>query len=330
MDYIIEIHGGIGKHVMATSFIKWLNEKYPKKKISVISAYPEIFEYNPRVWRNLRIEQPYLFEDYIKNADYRKGNPYELQEFYREKDKKHLMQVFPKAYGFNHLIEKPESEIFLTKGEELDGKMYCQQNGPLITFHAIGGLPPGMMPNRMKVDSSQRDLPGPLALKIVQYLISKGFKVLQLRTKVEPPIPGCLQLELPFRNLIPIVKNAVGHVGIDSSWMHVAGCFKKPMMTFWGGTHKDSFGYFHEDSINVASANAMHGRPYFAVHDIAGMYPYKDKREGLEFDLSDREIEKYLDKFVTLINSKINKGQMPNKNGGQDEQIFKLDQKNSV
>jgi len=318
MDYVIEITGGIGKHVMASSFIKWLNEKYPKKKITVVSAYPDIFEYNPRIWRNLRIDQPYLFEDYIKDMDYRKGNPYELREFYRAKEKKHLMNIFPKAYYFNALDENPESEIYLTKGEEFDGHIYCEQNKPVITLHVVGGLPPGMAPNRMKMDSTQRDLPQNVAMKVADILLRKGFKVLQLRTKVEPVIPGCHQLEQPFRNIMPIVKHAVAHVGIDSSWMHVAGCFKKPMLTFWGGTHKDSFGYFHEGSFHAYTKDAMHGRPYFAVHDRCAMYPYKDKREGFEMDYTDREIEQHVQRLLDFLNNKVNKGKIPKKDGGKN------------
>ena len=181
MNYVLEIVGGIGKHIMATSFIKWLNEKYPKRKIIVVSAYPELFEYNPRIYRNLKLGQPYLFEDYIKGDGYRKGDPYKLIEYYREEDKNHLMKLFPKAYGFNTMNLNPQSEIYLTKGEEMDGKVYCEQNKPLITFQPLGGLPPGMQPSRMKMDSSQRDLPPKLAMKIIQILTQRGFKVLQIR-----------------------------------------------------------------------------------------------------------------------------------------------------
>lgn len=313
MDYVLEISGGIGKHVMATSFIKWINENFPKKKISVISAYPDIFEYNPRIHRNLHLSQPYLFEDYIKGNDFRKGNPYELQEYYRSKEKKHMMELFPKAYLFNKLNEDPESEIYLTKGEEMEGQMFCQQNAPVVTLHIIGGLPPGAQPNRQKTDSSQRDLPQKVAMKVVNILMMKGFKVLQLRSKPEPPIPNTLQVDMPFRNVMPIVKHAVAHIGIDSSWMHVAGTFKKPMLTFWGGTHKDNLGYNHEGSFHAFTKDAMHGRPYFAVHDREAMFPYKDKKEGFEMDFTDREIEQHVQKLLDFLDNKLNKGKIPMK-----------------
>jgi hypothetical protein len=298
MDYVIEISGGIGKHVLATSFIKWLNEKYPKRKIYVISAYPEIFEYNPRIYRNLHLSQPYLFEDYIKGKDYRKGEPYRVIEYYREKNKKHLREVFPKAYGFNTFNKEPTNELFLTKGEQIDGQVYAQQNGPYITFQALGGLPPGASPNRAKIDSSWRDMPRELAFSIVKKLNERGFKVLQLRNNQEPIIPGTMQINLPVRNIIPLVKEAKAHIGIDSVWMHVAGTFKKPMLTFWGSTHKDNLGYTHEGSINAFNEFGMHCRPRFGLPDREAMFPYKDKKEGFEFEYTEKQIDKYLDQLL--------------------------------
>lgn len=301
MNYVIEITGGIGKHIMATAFIRWINEKYPKKKIMVVSSYPEIFEYNPRVWRNLKLDQPYLFEDYIKDNDFRKGNPYEIQEFYRAENKMHLMEIFPKAYLFNTYDKDPQMELFLTKGEEIEGKAFCDQHKPLITFQAFGGLAPGMGINRMKIDSGQRDIPYPMAVKICNLLKKKGFNVLQLRGKVEPGIPGTLQVDLPFRNILPIIKNAVAHIGIDSSFMHAVAVFKKPQLIFWGGTHVDSFGYKYDRVNNVCNKHGMHGRPYFAVHDRLALYPYKDGNDGFEFDYTDRELEKHITQFTDSI-----------------------------
>jgi len=314
MDYVIEIQGGIGKHIMATSFIKWLNEKNPKKKITVVSAYPELFEYNPRIWRNLRLDQPYLFEDYIDGNDYRKGEPYALYEYYHEK--MHLCEVYPKAYRFNSYNKDFETEIYLTKGEEMDGKMFCQQNQPVITLQTLGGLPPGASPNRMKMDSSQRDMPAKLAMKIVMGLVKKGFKVLQIRGPSEAPIPNTLQIQLPFRNLLPIIKNSVGHVGIDSSGMHAAAVFKKPQLIFWGHTHKDNLGYKYDGFFDCFNEHGMHCRPHCQLPDRTGLFPYKDKKEGFEFDYTDKQIEEYVNKFVDFINKK---------NGGNDDKDVKKD-----
>jgi ADP-heptose:LPS heptosyltransferase len=297
MDYVIEIQGGIGKHIMATSFIKWLNEKYPDSKIKVISAYPEIFEYNPRVYRNLKMGQAYLFEDYIHGCDLRKGEPYSLVEYYRDENKMHCMKLFPKAYGFEY-NENPQSEVYLTKGEEMDGQLYNSQNQNLITLQATGGLPPGIAYSKEKIDMDQRDMPFEFACKIVSLLNQKGYKVLQIRGQGERPIPDTLQLNIPFRNLLPIVKYAKGHVGIDSSMMHGAAIFKKPQLIFWGSTHKDNLGYT-ENVTNISNKYGMHCRPYLQVDDLAGCFPFRDKNQGKEFDYSAEELAKIIDNFVT-------------------------------
>jgi len=298
MNYSIEITGGIGKHIMATSFIKWLNEKFPKSKLIVFSAYPEMFEYNPRIWRNLRLGQSYSFEDYIKGTDFRKGEPYALYDYYKEKDKMHLMRLWPKAYGFGKEDENPVAEIYLTKGEEMDGQMFCKQHFPLVTFQGFGGLPPGMAPGKNKVDSSQRDLNFQISQKIVNILVSNGLKVLQIRGQSEPIMQNTIQLNLPFRNILPIMKHSIAHVGIDSVGMHGAAVFKKPMLIFWGQTHVDNLGYTYEGVTNLWRKGGMHCRPHIQLVDNQGAFPYKDKFEGFEFDYSDGELQQHLNKFL--------------------------------
>ena len=301
-DLVIDITGGIGKHIMATSFIRYLNEKYPKRKITVISPYPEFFEYNPRIFRNLPSGQAYLFEDYIKGKDYRKGEPYQRFEYYDEK--KHLMEVFPQAYGFNCFNEIPKSEIFLTKGEEAEGEMFCKQNGPLLTFQMCGGLSSGMAIGRMKIDSKQRDLPFKFAVKVAEQLLNKGFKLLQIRNENEPVIPGTIQIKLPFRNLLAISKYSKGHVGIDSSMMHGSAVFEKPQLIFWGQTDKNNLGYDHPGVFNISNEYGMHSRPKVQMPDRKGLFPYKDQGDGLEFEYSDVELNKNINLFSDHLDKK--------------------------
>ena len=302
MNYVFDIKGGIGKHIAFTSFIRWLNEKFPKSQITIVSAYPEIFEHNPRVYRNLPMMQAYLFEDYIKGRDFRSGEVYQQYEFYREENKKHICEMWPKAYGFNEYDKTFHNEIFLTEGENMDGMVYCEQNKPIITFQPLGGLPPGAQPNRMKIDSTGRDIPYPMAMKIVQILNSKGFKVLQLRGPTERPLPGTLQLQMPFRNMLPVIKNAVAHIGIDSSFMHAAAAWEKPQLIFWGQTHKDNFGYPYKKFMSVWREKGMHCRPHVGMPDNKGLYQYESKNRGFEMDYTDKEIENHIDKFLEMLN----------------------------
>jgi len=306
MNYVFRITGGIGKHIAFTSFIRWFNENYPKRKITIISAYPEIFENNPRVYRNLPLQQSYLFEDYIKGRDFRNGEVYQLYEFYREKNKKHICELWPKAYGFNGYDLDPKTELFLTEGEKMEGRLFCEQNKPLITFQSMGGLPPGFQPNKMKIDSTGRDIPFKIAIKIIQILNEKGFKVVQLRGPAEGPLPGTIQIQLPFRESLSIIQNVVAHIGIDSSFMHAAAVFKKPQLIFWGQTHVDNFGYKYPGVMNIWKERGMHCRPHLGMPDNKGLYQYESENRGFEWDYSDKEIEVYVERFLGNLESFLN------------------------
>ena len=247
-DFVLNFSGGIGKHITATSLIKWLNEKYPEKKITIVSPYPEIFEYNPRIFRNLTPNQSYLFEDYIKGKDYRNGEPYQRTEYYD--DKKHITEVFPISYGFGKVDGQLPTEIFLTQGEKDEAKMIANQNKPLISIQVAGGLPPGHQMNVRRADIGQRNMPMKMAMLIVNELTARGYKVVQIRSQNEHQIPGTLQLNLPFRNIIALASEIKGHIGIDSSMMHAVGIFKKPMMIFWSQTNVDNMGYKYDKVLN--------------------------------------------------------------------------------
>ena len=62
---VIQMEGGIGKHINATALISELKKKY--EKIFVLSAYPDIFE--GLVDRSLPFNLIFGYEDYIKDAD---------------------------------------------------------------------------------------------------------------------------------------------------------------------------------------------------------------------------------------------------------------------
>ena len=64
------IEGGVGKHLAATAVIKAYKNAHPKRKIVVVSAFPEIFLKNKDVARFYRIGAvPYFYEDYILKKD---------------------------------------------------------------------------------------------------------------------------------------------------------------------------------------------------------------------------------------------------------------------
>lgn len=296
MDFSFEFSGGRGKHIMFTSLIKWVNEKFPDSKITVISPYPDVFEYNPRIYRNLPITQSYLFEDYIQGKDYRKGDPYLLEEYYRDKNKMHFSEICPKAFGFNEYNVNPHNEIFLTKGERTE--FLEIENKKVVTFQPFGGIPLGNISVRDKLDSNERDIPFEMATRIASILKSKGYEIMQLRRPNDPAIPGATQLEMPIRNFISLGIHCKFHIGIDGCFMHAMAAFEKPQLIFWGNTHLDNLGYKYQGMINSFKTGSMSCNPHVSMPDRNAIYPHVDQDKESYWVYTDSELEALIGKMI--------------------------------
>jgi hypothetical protein len=306
-DFVIQLNGGIGKCICATSMIKWVNDKYPDRKITVISPWPELFEYNPRVWRNLPMNQAYLYEDYIKGKDYRIGDPYNLIEYYREEKKEHICELYPKAYGFEEKDKYFETEFYTTVGEENDSINFKNSGPPVFTIQFHGGIPQGQPVPQHKSDGTQRDMQVQLGTAITNKLRQKGFRVLQVAQQNEPAIPGALRMNLPFRRYICMIPQIVGHIGIDSSMMHGVATYKVPQLIFFGQTHKDNLGYKYDGFFAKHKKNAMYCRPHVGVPDNGGIYPYRDPAERTAMNWSLSELDKAVDEFIEYCGPRVQK-----------------------
>jgi hypothetical protein len=302
-DFVLQFNGGIGKAIMATSFIKWLKEKYPDQKITIISPWPEIFEYSPHIYRNLPMHQAYLFEDYIKGKDFRSGEPYSLEEYYREENKMHCMELYPKSFGFHEYNEKPVAELFLTPGEKKDAENFKIQGSPAFTIQISGGVPQGAPQGVQKDDMAQRDLQLQIGTYIATHLIQRGFRVVQIAQQGEPqiPLPQVIRFNLPFRRMACLSPVIAGHIGIDSSMMHASAVFKTPQLIFFEQTHKDNLGYDYEGFFHVSKPEGMYCRPHVALPDNGGIYPYRDPKELKAAEWTNEEIQKSLDEFLHYV-----------------------------
>ena len=64
------IQGGLGKHIAAAALLKDLFSKYSDRKIVLVVAYPELFLFNPYIYRIYpHGNVPYFYDDYIKDKD---------------------------------------------------------------------------------------------------------------------------------------------------------------------------------------------------------------------------------------------------------------------
>jgi len=67
---IFSISGGAGKNVLATAVVKAIKAKHPEMNIVVLTAWKDVWMYNPNVYRTYNFQNtPYFYENYIKGKN---------------------------------------------------------------------------------------------------------------------------------------------------------------------------------------------------------------------------------------------------------------------
>jgi ADP-heptose:LPS heptosyltransferase len=266
-NFSIVVKGGIGKHICATTLIRYIKENYPKSKINVLSAFPEVFHYNQKIYRNLHLATPYLFEDYVKGTKFIDADPYQQRDFYENRS--HLSEVYPLAYGFPSKNKNIQPELFMSASELKTAKGFVENNKPLITLQTTGG---NQAKNQMRdpTDLTGRDLPQSVAEKIVEICKAEGYKILHIKLPQEYSLKDTIELNnLPFRRYIALIPFIRGHIGIDSAMMHAVAAFKKPGLIFWGSTDSNILGYpYMTNKHREACDTPMCTRPRFSMPDF--------------------------------------------------------------
>jgi hypothetical protein len=247
---------------------------------------------------------PYLW-DYIKDSDYRDGNPYSNRRYYA--DEEHIADVYPEAYGFDGKPDSIYPELFLSEQEMDEGRQITKMaKGPIVTLQISGGKVPGRTdPYKMP----SRDLKVEFAQKIANIAFEKGFAVLQIKLPDELQLKNVQAFNMPFRKYLPLIPFIKGHIGIDSSFMHAVAAFQKPAFIFWGGTKIKNLGYpYMTNVVQGRCPTPMCGRPMFGIPDFEPEGPWKCKYNYGCMDYPDsylKGIGEFLDKLLEVKDDKL-------------------------
>jgi len=295
--YTLSISGGIGKHICATTLIRYIKEKEPNSRITVISAFPQVYFNNPRVYRNLHHITSYVFDDYIKGTDFRLGEPYAIKDYYD--NKKHLSSIYPITYGFKEENKNIYPEIFLDENEKRNVRDFTQSKKPIITIQATGGNQRvGQIKDPKQLNG--RDLLYGTAQKIVNICKREGYDVVNVALPHEYKLQNVLIFQnQPFRAYAVMAPYIAGHIGIDSSMMHAVAAFRKPALIFWGCTNVNALGYPYMSNINrKACPNPMCARPHVGIPDLVPEGGWKCPYNLACREWTDEEIETNVMAFI--------------------------------
>ncbi len=270
---IFSINGGIGKNVLATAVVKAIKKNNPEMNIIVLTAYKDVWLYNPNVYRVYNYGQtPYFYQDYIKDKKVKIFNidPYLTNEYILKQ--KHLIEIWCDLVGVKYNNEKPE--LFFNQRELDYVKNKIVGDSKIFLIQTNGG-----MQQDVKI-SWMRDMPLDTAQEVVDKF-SNQYRIIHVRRQDQPVLNNVEVFSGQLRELFAVVKFSEKRLFIDSMCQHISSALGKEATVLWVRNNPEILGYSSntnivtkaEDEIDVLS-NSL-----FEPYDITGniyQCPFKE------------------------------------------------------
>lgn len=287
---IIEINGGIGKNIMATAVIKNIKVQYPHLQLLVITAYPEVFLYNPDIYRVFKFGScPYFYNDYVKSQEciFFCEEPYRSKHYLNQKN--HLIQSWCET------IQVPcvtgEMRVYVNAQEINRVQNNIKTSKPILVFQPFGGLGEQQY-------CWNRDIPVSQAQEIVNKL-SEKYQVVQLYNNSHVKLNNCNNINWPLRDLFALLMLSDKVLGIDSFVQHFCAANRKQAVVCWITNNPIVFGYNLHKNIfpiqdQVVKSENIHIDSYFHEYDFTGSRDY-------DFSFTSPDLFN-VDEIITAIN----------------------------
>ena len=280
---IFIIEGGIGRSVFFTALIPKLAGD---EKIIVMSAYPDIFENNPHVYRSMSRGVPFSWNDVIKNSENQVmfRDPYFNDEFI--KGKIHVIEAWCKEFGIDY-DPAMRPKLYLPKHVKNAAKQFKKENGNFIIIQFTCGQSPlgANLEAPFFYQGFERIYPLEQSQELVKLIKKKypSLSILNFSIPNEGPnLEGSFRIQADYLFYAAALQEASGFIGVNSSLTHMAAAVDAPGVVLWGGSNPDQWGY--PEHINLSGECSMDDsyctRPYLrALGDIMG--------DGKPFQCSD-------------------------------------------
>jgi ADP-heptose:LPS heptosyltransferase len=281
-NIIFQIDGGIGKSIMATAVCEAIKKQYPKDKLIVISAYPQVFLCNPHVDKCLvHGNLAYFYQDYIEGKEVIAflHNPY-FETSYIERNK-HLIETWCEMFKIEYNGEEPQ--LYLTQREIDYYSNQFNSDKPIMVIQTNGGA----QEQQIKYSWS-RDIPMSTAQKVVDAFTNE-YNVVHIRREDQIALNNTTPVTGDFRALLVLIKLSKARLFIDSFAQHVAKALNLDSVVCWIANTPKQFGY--SNNINILAeketASPELKNSVFQKYNIVGdfiEFPYENENQIFDAD----------------------------------------------
>ena len=285
---IISISGGVGKNILATAFVKAVKNQYPEMNIIVLTAWKEVWMFNPNVYRCYTFQNSlYFYDNYIKNKENIKIfsiDPYQTESYILKKE--HLINIWCNLFGVNFNGEKPE--LFFNQREIEFVQNNITKNDPILLLQTHGGS------DANNKHSWMRDLPPITAQQIVDKFGGE-LRIIHVRRDDQIPLQNAEQFRGGLRELFVLVRESTKRLFIDSMCQHAAAALDKPSVVCWVRNSPHVLGYAMHTNIVSDASDELNSLDFSLLepYDISGNVMQCPFKEGTQL-FNIEEIEQSL------------------------------------
>ena len=294
---IMEIRGGIGKHIAATAVAKCIKNNYPDRKLIVVCAYTEIFVNISFVDRVYQLgNTSYFYQNYILDKDSLifHHEPYFTTDHIHKKLP--LIENWCKLYNLKFNNEKPDLR-FNNLQKNISKEVWCKGKKPVMIIHTNGG----MLTTDAKPYSWTRDMPVELAQRLVDHY-KDDYHIYQVTKLNSPKLDNASHVFATPENSLSLIEffsiliHSKKRVLIDSCMQHAAAALRLPSTVLWNGTSPKVFGYeMHDNICTTIPYDFKLPGSYLFDFDFDGNeveYPFGEQDELFDFDTIIQSIDK--------------------------------------
>jgi hypothetical protein len=274
---LINVEGGLGKHVMLTAILTELKDKGGYDELYVISPYFDVFKACEAVTDAFPPGQGGLYQELVldPDCDILWKEPYSNQKFIKKQC--HLFDAWAEEFGItltkdacNYVpdLSKIESEFPHLRKIANECSEKWHHNFCIVQF--TGGQSPlnptrndkgELLPYMNMQEAIKRNYYKGQAIIDLLHRKYPDTTVVHFALPNEPGFEGTERVEIPYLTYHLLAAEAKEIVCIDSSLQHLSTGVNDNITVIWGETRPEHFGY--NCNHNIAAKHVSNTQPYF-------------------------------------------------------------------